>query len=74
MSLTPRMLLVVLIDTAALILVIVGGVIGTKSGAGVALIVVGIILLQVTWIPLMKGRRNRRTRGAVPESPANRGI
>jgi hypothetical protein len=30
---------------------------GTGSAAGLALLVIGIVLVQVTWIPVLAGRR-----------------
>ena len=48
------------IDAIALVLLIIGGSIGSNKGAGIALIVAGFVLLQVTWIPTLMARRAKR--------------
>jgi hypothetical protein len=58
---------VLLLDGIAVALVIVAGFLGTGSAAGFALLVIGIVLVQVTWIPVLAGRR--ASRSSIP--PAN---
>jgi uncharacterized membrane protein len=48
---------VLVLDGVAVTLVIVAGFLGTGSAAGLALLVIGIVLVQVTWIPVLAGRR-----------------
>jgi uncharacterized membrane protein len=63
------LLLNLLIVGAALALVIAGGaVVGTASGVGVFLIVVGVLLLQLIWLPALRLRRVGRTGGASSDS------
>jgi hypothetical protein len=52
---------ILVLDGVAVTVVIVAGFLGTGSAVGLVLLIVGIVLVQVTWIPVLAGRRTSRT-------------
>lgn len=66
---------VLVLDGVAVTLVIVAGFLGTGSAAGLVLLVIGIVLVQVTWIPIIAGRRaNRTSRSSVHPADPEGGV
>jgi O-antigen ligase len=63
-----------LVGGVAIIMICIGGVIGTGSSAAIALIVVGIVLVGVAWIPALNNRYatngQRRTASSTPDEDA----
>jgi hypothetical protein len=48
------------LDSVALTLMIVGGLLGTSTTSGLALFITGIVLVQVAWVPVLFARRLKR--------------
>ena len=55
------------LDGLAVILIITGAAIGAGSSPGITLIIVGVVLVQVAWIPVLQRKRRKSVRGALPD-------
>jgi uncharacterized membrane protein len=55
------------LDGLAVILMIAGAAIGAGSSPGITLIIVGVVLVQVAWIPVVQRKRIKSVRGALPD-------